>query len=164
LDFGYVVFACLWIRRYDDGIVHVIDERVVARVALHENIEYLRRRPWGAFASITCDPAGQGANAQTGISDVGQLRAAGFNVLCRPSRINDGLELIRAGLRPAAGGPTLFIHPRCTNLLAAMNKYRYSTINSQAPFKDNKHDHPVDALRYHYVNQAIAGPVRVRSY
>ena len=165
VDFGFKGgFALLWVRRYEDGVVHVIDERFMRCVPLHEHIEYLKRRPWGAFNTITCDPAGQGVNDQTGVSNVKLLRLAGFEVMCRSGHIAPGLELIRAGLRPAAGGVKLFIHPRCARLVEAMRKYSYLREGGETPFKDGEHDHPVDALRYYYVNTIHAGLVKVRSY
>ena len=165
IDFGFVNgFALLWIRRYEDGTVHVIDERMVKSVALNEHIEYMKRRPWGEFNAITCDPAGKARSGQTGTSEVAMLRAAGFNVLCRKSYITDGLELIRAGLRPAVGPPKLFIHPRCKTLASAMRRYHYRPDGGENPEKDGEDDHPVDALRYFYVNQRYGGVVRVRSY
>lgn len=165
IDFGFVNdFALLWIRRYEDGTVHVIDERVVSLVQFDHHLEHLKRKPWGEFNTITCDPAGNTRNGQTGASEVALLRQAGYTVLCRPSHITDGLEMIRAALRPAAGPVKLFIHPRCTALLAAMRRYSYKPRGGENPHKDGKNDHPVDALRYHYVNHVYSGVVRVRSY
>ena len=165
IDFGFVNgFALLWIRRYDDGTVHVIDERVVTHIQLDEHLEYLKRKPWGEFHAITCDPAGKQRNGQTGTSEVALLRKAGYTVLCRSSHITDGLEMIRAALRPAAGPVRLFIHPRCTALLTAMRRYSYKPHGGENPHKDGKHDHPADALRYHYVNHVHSGIVKVRSY
>ena len=164
IDFGYQNFACLWVRRYEDGMVHVIDERITKGVAMNQQVEYLKRRPWGEFNTIAGDPAGQAVNAQTAVSDVSLLRKEGFTVLCRGGRIREGLELIRAALRPATGSPKLFIHPRCQGLLKAMQRYHYRNLHDETPEKDNKNDHPVDALRYHFVNHVYSGVVRVRSY
>ena len=164
IDFGYRAFVCLWIRRYEDGIVHVIDERVKQSVDLHQHIAYLKGRPWGDFSHITCDPAGDAVNAQTAISDIGVLRAAGFAVRYRTSRITEGLELVRAALRPAAGPAKLFIHPRCVKLIQSLRCYHYRNLHDETPEKDHINDHAADALRYHFVNHAVSGVVRVRSY
>ena len=165
IDFGFVGgFALLWIRRFEDGVVHVIDERVVKYVQFDEHVEYLKRRPWGEFNTVTCDPAGNARNGQTGISEVAMLRKAGFSVLFRPSHVTDGLEMIRAGLRPATGKVKLFVHPRCARLVEALRKYSYKANGGERPHKDGENDHPVDALRYFYVNEGMGGVVRVRSY
>ena len=81
------------------------------------------------------------------------LRNAGFAVRTRSSEIVDGLELIRAALRPASGEPTLFIHARCKRLIEALTCYRYpDSGTTEKPLKDGRHDHLIDALRYHFVN------------
>lgn len=164
IDFGWHGFALLWVRRYDDGITHIIDERIASEVPVHEHIAYLNTKPRGDFKLITCDPAGLHANDQTATSNVGRLRAEGYTVLCRSSQIADGLELIRAVLRPAAGPPRLFIHPRCQKLIKSLRCYHYSRPHDHNPHKDGENDHAVDALRYHFVNHATSCIVRVRAY
>ena len=164
IDFGYRNFACLWIRRHEDGTTHIIDERITKDVPMNQQVEYIKRRPWGDFNTITADPAGLAANTQTAISDISLLRAEGFTVLCRTARIREGLELIRAALRPASGPPKLFLHPRCKNLQKALRLYHYANAHDETPVKDNIHDHPMDALRYHFVNHVHSGIVRVRAY
>jgi hypothetical protein len=101
---------------------------------------------------VACDPAGSARNEHTGHSSVDTLRRAGYRVKFRSSRIVDGLELIRAALKPASGPPRLFIHPRCKQLVKAMRCYHYSEDSGELPVKDGEHDHLVDALRYHMVN------------
>jgi hypothetical protein len=71
--------------------------------------------------------------------------------------------MIRQSLKPAAGEPTLFIHPRCTNLISAMKSLRYPKTGGELPLKDGEHDHVIDALRYFYVNRG-RGEVSPRPY
>jgi len=85
-------------------------------------------------------------------------------VRCRPSGIVAGLEMIRAALAPAAGEPTLFVHPRCARLIRALESYHYAPGGSELPVKDGEHDHLIDALRYHYVNLGISRKATVGSY
>jgi hypothetical protein len=153
VDFGFAnPFVCLWIVQSDDGRTFVIDEYVQEGRTVRDHVEQIRSRPWGAPAQLSCDPAGQGRNDQTAKSNVNVLRAEGFNVKSRGSLIVDGLEMIRAELRPAFGPPRLFVHPRCKRLIRAMQSYHYAEGGSELPLKDGDHDHLVDALRYHYVN------------
>lgn len=159
IDFGYAnPFVCLWIAN-GGGQTHVIDEYVQPRQTVQEHVKHLALRPWGAGRGTTigCDPAGNGRNEQTGRSSVDALKSAGYVVRYRPSRIVDGLELIRAGLKPAVGESTLFIHPRCTRLIKAMRSYHYPAGGGELPVKDGEHDHLIDALRYHFVNQTPMG-------
>jgi hypothetical protein len=165
IDFGFRnPFVCLWIRRDCFGRSLVLDEYVRSEAQLEEHVAEIRSRiGHGPVRRVGCDPAGSARNEQTGVSNVNQLRAAGFRVSCRRSTIQDGLEMIRAGLRSGTGETSLFIHPRCKQLIAAMRAYRYGEKDrAEVPLKDG-HDHVVDALRYYFVNRDAA-EVDVRSY
>ena len=163
IDFGYAApFVCLWIRADATGVTHVIDEYVQPRRTIDEHIAEIRSRPWSEPDYAACDPAGDGGNEQTGISSVQRLRRSGFIVRHRPSRILDGVEQIRAALKPASGEPTLFIHPRCKHLIRCIQAYRYGSLatgNAELPVKDGENDHLIDALRYHVVNRSRRGLV-----
>ena len=154
LDFGFSnPFVCLWIR-FSAHVVHVIDEYVQAQRTVHQHLRNIEQRNWGTIERIACDPSGSGANEQTAKSNVQLLREAGYLVRCRSSRIIDGIEMIRTHLAPASGPARLFIHPRCTRLIRALQSYRYGERKSEIPLKDGVHDHPIDALRYFFVNHA----------
>ncbi|HEY7120260.1 MAG TPA: hypothetical protein VH475_26970 [Tepidisphaeraceae bacterium] len=154
IDFGFRnPFVCLWIWRDRHGRSIVIDEYVQSEVDLAGHIEAIRARPHGGAVRVTCDPAGCARNEQTGTSNVQRLRDAGFKVACRASRIPDGLEMIRAGLRSGTGQVSLFIHPRCKQLILAMRTYHYGDRDrAEVPAKDGP-DHLVDALRYYFVSR-----------
>ena len=92
------------------------------------------------------------------------LAEAGFTVKRRRSHIVDGVEKIRAALRPADGPARLFIHPRCKRLIAAMKSYRYGEGGGEVPLKDGEHDHLIDALRYFFVNHPDSGELTGRRY
>ena len=167
VDFGFAApFVCLWVETHADGTAHVVDEYLQPQRTLDEHVAAIRARPWpaGATPRVACDPAGAGRNEQTAASAVTVLRRAGFAVRHRQSRIADGLELIRRALRPASGDPKLFVHPRCEKLVRALRSYRYPEGGGELPVKDGEHDHPVDALRYHFVNRADAAPAEGRRY
>ena len=82
----------------------------------------------------------------------------------RASRISEGIEAIRHALRPASGEARLLIDPRCRGLIAALRAYRYPDGGGENPHKDGVHDHPIDALRYYFVNTQAREAVRVRRY
>lgn len=164
IDFGYAnPFVCLWIAT-TAGVTHVIDEYVQPMRTVEEHLDHLAGRPWGRPRAVACDPAGSRRDEQTAVSNLAILRRAGYAVRCRPSRIVDGIELVRAALRPASGEPRLFIHPRCKRLIEAMRQYHYPDAGGELPVKDGIHDHLTDALRYHFVNRAAAAPMRSAMY
>ena len=164
IDFGFAnPFVCLWVSVDRYRRAHVMDEYVCSARPVHEHVAEIRRRPWPA-RHIACDPAGNGANDQTGRSNVELLRREGFVVVSSASRIVDGIELVRGALAPAVGPPTLFVHPRCTRLVRALQCYRYPDPPSEIPLKDGEHDHLIDALRYHFIARSRRGPVVVRRY
>ncbi len=164
VDFGFQnPFVCLWIRADERGVAHVIDEYVQEHKQMHEHVATIQARPHGRVYRLACDPAGKSRNDQTSKSNIQLLRDAGFAVRHRGSAILDGVEKIRAALAPAAGEPSLFVHPRCKRLIEALAEYRYSEEDDEVPLKDGRHDHLTDALRYFYVNWT-RGDVRESGY
>jgi hypothetical protein len=154
IDFGYhAPFVCLWIESFAHGVTFVLDEYVESRKRLETHLQAIESRPHGRVRHVACDPAGAAPNEQTAKSNVDLLHERRYEVHRKKSGIADGLEMIRAGLAPAAGEPTLYIHPRCKRLIAAMQGYRFGERGGEVPFKDGEHDHPIDALRYFYVNR-----------
>ena len=121
---------------------------------MDEHVEQIEaRRQWGKVVMVACDPAGAAKDQQTAESNVQLLRRKGYRVHARHSLIQDGLEMIRASLRSGTGEVRLFIHRRCERLIRAMQAYHYAPGGSEVQVKDGEHDHPVDALRYFFVNR-----------
>ena len=165
VDFGFAApFVCLWIIGDPEAGCYVIDEYVQPQQTIDQHIEQIRRRSWGYVSHLACDPAGQSRNDQTAMSNIDVLRRSGFRVHAHHSQIVDGIELIRRALRPASGAPALFIHPRCTALVRAVQCYRYAPTGSELPIKDGQHDHLIDALRYYFISRERMGRIEVRRY
>ena len=154
MDFGFSnPLACLWVVTRGDQ-VYVVDEHVLRQKTLDEHLKIIEARPWPRVRRVACDPAGNGRSDQTALSNVDLLRRRGYVVRTKPSRIVDGVELVRAVLRSAAGETRLRVHPRCKHLIAALRSYRYpDNAPTELPDKDGEHDHAIDALRYFFVNQ-----------
>lgn len=152
MDFGFSApLVCLWIVKRAEQ-VYVIDEHVKEGMTLGQHLEIIASRPWTHVTRVACDPAGSSKNEQTARSNIDLLGERGFRVKTRGSRIVDGVELIRAALRSAAGQTRLFIHPRCQRLIRSIESYHYKDKTSELPEKDGTHDHAVDALRYFFIN------------
>jgi len=158
LDFGFVnPFVCLWIQVDVDGLVRVIDEYVRSRATVDVHAgEIKSRTPCDdeEVAGTFCDPAGAGVNDVTGTSAVRELRAMGIAIRYRRSSILEGIELIRRAIRDGSGKSSLIISPRCVRLIEALQCYHYpeSAGSRELPLKDGVYDHPIDALRYFFVN------------
>ena len=171
LDFGFVnPFVCLWIQVDDAGLVRVIDEYVRSRATIDVHAEEIKSRtpiPEEQLAGTFCDPAGKSVNDVTGSSAVRELRALGIVTRFRRSSVLEGIELIRRAIRSGDGRSSLIISPRCQRLIEAMQCYHYPEFGSSAdelPLKDGLYDHPIDALRYFFVNYNRPSKTTSRRY
>jgi hypothetical protein len=166
LDFGFAnPFVCLWIQVDNEGVIRVIDEYVRSRATIDIHAAELKNRTWyglqareieSKVIATYCDPAGAGANDVTGTSAVRELRALGINVRYRRSGIAEGIELIRRAIRDGAGQSRFVVSPKCTRLIEALTCYHYpdTPTGDELPIKDGLYDHPIDALRYFFINYA----------
>jgi phage terminase large subunit len=171
LDFGFVnPFVCLWIQVDTDGLVRVIDEYVRSRATIDVHTDEIKTRtpvPEEQVAATFCDPAGKGVNDVTGTSAVRELRTLGIAVRSRRSGILEGIELIRRAIRSGSGQSTLLISPGCTRIIEAMQCYHYphsGNASGELPLKDGLYDHPIDALRYFFVNYSHPAKTTTRRY
>jgi len=173
LDFGFVnPFVCLWIQVDEQGIVRVIDEYIRSRATVDVHAEEIKSRTPIDEEQVTatfCDPAGKSVNDVTGTSIVRELRTLGIAARYRHSGILEGIELIRRAIRAGDGKSSLVISPRCQRLIEAMRCYHYPESGSRAwagelPLKDGLYDHPIDALRYFFVNYNRSAKATTRRY
>ncbi len=173
LDFGFVnPFVCLWIQVDNAGVVRVIDEYVLSRATIDVHaVEVKNRTPGGEgrVAATFCDPAGAGVNDVTGTSIVRELRTLGITARYRRSGILEGIELVRRAIRSGDGKSTLVISPSCRRLIEAMQCYHYpqpgsTAASAELPLKDGVYDHPIDALRYFFVNHNRPTKTATRRY
>jgi len=170
LDFGFAnPFVCLWIQVDSEGVVRVIDEYVRTRATIDVHAGELKTRTPGGESRVIatfCDPAGAGVNDVTGTSAVRELRSLGINVRYRRSGIAEGIESIRRAIRSGDGKSRLVISPKCPRLIEALTCYHYpdSPAGDELPLKDGVYDHPIDALRYFFINYARTSRSERRVY
>ncbi|OHB58406.1 MAG: hypothetical protein A2173_08830 [Planctomycetes bacterium RBG_13_44_8b] len=170
IDFGFVnPFVCLWLQVDPNGTVRVIDEYVKSRQTIDVHAEEIKNRPpfnEDSVIATFCDPAGAGVNDVTGTSPVFQLRQAGIKIRYKRSSILQGIELIRRALCTGDGKSNLVINPRCGRLIEAMQCYHYPAAGpaDELPLKDGIYDHPIDALRYFFVNYNSSSAAKNRKY
>jgi len=172
LDFGFVnPFVCLWIQPDNDGKIRVIDEYVRTRATIDVHAAEIKVRTpvrEDQLSATFCDPAGAGVNDITGTSTIRELRQAGITTRYRKSGILEGIELIRRAIRSGDGSSSLVISPRCRRLIEAMQCYHYRDSGRSAPtelpFKDGIYDHPIDTLRYFFINHRRNYKTSTRRY
>ncbi|MEX0777925.1 MAG: terminase family protein [Phycisphaeraceae bacterium] len=125
--------------------VHVVAEYVGRERTLEENLAWIDASGWPRPRWVGIDPAGEARNGQTGRSDAAVLRRRGHAVRACREEIVPGIARVRRRL----DHDTLVIDPACTELITAMESYRYDALRPQreAPVKDGA-DHACDALRY----------------
>jgi len=178
LDFGFVnPFVCLWIQVDEAGVVRVIDEYVRSRATIDVHAEAIKSRlpvSEEKIAATFCDPAGKSLNDVTGTSSIRELRSLGIAVKYKRSGILEGIELIRRAIRSGDGKSSLIISPHCPRLIEAMECYHYppevhrtpyiKSTAGELPLKDGLYDHPIDALRYFFINHTRPGKTSARRY
>ena len=173
LDFGFInPFVCLWLQIDSDGIIRVIDEYVRTRATIDVHAAEIKARTPCAEEQVSatfCDPAGAGVNDVTGTSVVRELRTFGIVTRFKRSGILDGIELVRRAIRSGDGKSTLVISPRCPRLIEAMRCYHYPDLSQaglagELPLKDGVYDHPIDALRYFFINHSHPPKTTARRY
>jgi hypothetical protein len=172
LDFGFVnPFVCLWLQVDQEGTVRVIDEYVRRQTTIQVHATELKTRtpcPEERVAATFCDPSGEGRSDPSGASAVRELNSLGIRTKHRRSTVLEGIELIRRAIRSGDGKSSLVISPNCPRLIEALQCYHYpdvpGTAGSEQPLKDGVYDHPIDALRYFFVNHQHSGPTTMRPY
>ena len=168
MDFGFKnPFVCLWIQVDDDGVVRVIDEYLRDKKIIAEHAAVVMGRTpcdESRVEDTFADPAGAQRNGVTGTGEIKVLRDMGMRVRCCSSKILGGIEKIRAALRAGDGQSRLVIDPKCSKLIAAMQCYHYPDAGGELPEKDGVYDHPIDALRYFFVNYRRNKPMVCRSF
>ncbi|MCZ6834476.1 MAG: hypothetical protein O7G85_01755 [Planctomycetota bacterium] len=167
IDFGYrAPTALLWAFLDGEGVLRIIDEYAQRERTAEQVIEVVRGRSWPGFNWIGADPAGYQRSDQTGVSTISIWKKAGFTMKARASRIEDGVNGVRARLRKADGSVWMKVHPRCVKLIESLTMYHYPSDQPESlvPIKDGQ-DHIADALRYLVVNLDREGwGVKVRKY
>lgn len=161
IDWGINGFVCLWIQTGKSDQVFVVDEYLVTdqTVAACAKDISAKDKQWGVHMTY-CDPAGRQRSDQTGHSDIQVMKAAG--VPCRyrtdswATTVANGIQMIRAYLKPAAGQTRLHVAGACKELIRAFESYKLRKVNNEyidEPVKPQSCDHPMDALRYFFVNR-----------
>ena len=161
IDHGFHHPACLWEQISPAGQVFVIDEYLPQDISTtefakgivdHEKAWSLGTTPRASY----CDPAGNAVNVQTTQSEFDVLRRYRLAPRGKPSSVRDGCVLIMDAL--ADPDLPLVISERCVGLIRAMSQTKPHKTHPET--YDNDHElfsHPLDALRYFFVNHRFGG-------
>jgi hypothetical protein len=165
MDFGWAApTVVLWGEVASDGVVTVVDERVVKAAVMREHVGAITESEWGRPAWVAIDPSGSRKNDHTGVSNAEVLRAAGLEARWKHMGVAPGLALVRARLMGADGVVRLRVHARCRELIRSLESYRWDPGRRELePLKDGS-DHAVDALRYLVVGMDGGEGVRSAAY
>jgi len=161
IDFGFRQPAVLWAQIRNGDEVVVFDEYVKPNTKTDELIQVIKSKPY-RVDHYYCDPAGEGINIQSGLSDVELFRQNGIRLEYTKNptlrSIPAGVELVRRFIMNAKGEIRLRIAENCARVISDIENYRYPHqiapgYLSELPLKDGVTDHTMDALRYIIVNR-----------
>lgn len=174
IDWGFNYFACLWLQEDKNGAVYVLKEYKGEGKSLPVNIAAIKEKEQ-PFSNLIresyVDPAGTGANDQTGKNNIQVMRDAGIHCEYTTSRkwrsVVNGINLVRNFLAPASGKARLYISDKCPWLINSFHSYAWrktSHVYLDEPEKNTPWEHPMDALRYYFVNRHVPPDVRFYSW
>ena len=137
------------------GRINAIDEIVQSKLNIDTLYRHITSKPY-VINSWVCDIAGNQEREQTGRSNIAWFREKGIEFKYRSTRIQYGLQIVRAFIKNAKGVSRFFVDSvTCPKLLDNIKNYSYpqkdGTITDENPVKEN--DDAVDALRYYFVNK-----------
>jgi len=153
IDFGYRNPYVIWAEALPDGSLVVFDEWEGSDATVDSMglaIRAVDSRNGLAESDViwtACDPAGE-QRTDKGLSSVERLRREGFHIVHRPSEILTGVDLVKSLLRDANGAVRFRFAPQCVRTIEHIRHYRWDPAGGRKPYKDDVHDHAMDALRY----------------
>jgi phage terminase large subunit len=138
-------FCCLFIGLDFDNNIHVFDEIYQSQVLDDDKITMIKAKHASYHYNNTyVDP--EDANFRAVLRKHGiQNRASLKDVMKGIMKVQEKLAIKENGL------PSLYIHPKCKNLINELQFYKWEESKIDKPIKEQPvkiKDHAVDALRY----------------
>lgn len=166
VDFGYRTFACNGVQDTKREETRIFAEGEWHEITVGQAIARIKAwyEWWPRIAYIDCDPAGDGTNDQTNLSDIDLFRKAFPNAKIRYSHkpehkdTENRADWLRDRQLTASGLVRMQIDPSCESTIRMFEESVYpehkpGQAEKRAPLKDGKNDHLRDALGYHEVAQ-----------
>ena len=136
-------------------VVRVFADYLTEGLSAEDNARAIRDlavlRCDGILHHCTTDPAGKSRNA-VGPTVLAEYARSGLILDAWPhGKVTDSLALLESFIAPSVGPPQLLVHPRCDDLIRALQCYRRAKRFGQWTDKPEDPQHPhedlVDALR-----------------
>lgn len=134
--------------------IRQIDEIIIQTSNTHELCDEILQR-YASFGAnrITAYPDPAGAQRRTsaqGMTDIGILRKAGFNVVAMSSHplVRDRVNIVNAKICSADGARHLYVDPKCKESIKCYEQLCYKEGTSQ-PDKESGLDHLPDSAGYY---------------
>ena len=149
IDFNINPMSCC-ISVIENNIIYIIDEIAMNGSNTDEVADELKRRYGKSRIVMYPDPAGrQRKTSAGGRTDISILQNAGFTVQVRNSHtpIRDRVNAVNTKLKNARGEATLFVDPKCKNVISSLERLTYKE-NTSIVDKNSGFDHFSDAVGY----------------
>ena len=158
LDFNVDPMCSVVVQKSGDEF-HVIDEIVISRASTADACaEFRSRFPNGVRKLIICGDAAGFTVQTTGTSDYTIIQQffkgegdieTDYKIPTRNPFVRERVNMMNAKLKPATGEPTLFIDPKCKELIKDMEEVTFIAGTVQIDKdRDSKRTHLSDALGY----------------
>lgn len=151
IDFNVSPMTAVIATKPSKDQLHVVDEIKLMDSNTYELGTELKRRYPNHEIHAYPDPAGRHRKT---VGNIGQtdfviLESFGFKVFAprKIASVQDGINTVQAALRTADGRASLYVHPRCRNLITSFERFVYKD-GTAIPDKSGGYDHMMDCTRY----------------
>jgi len=157
VDFGYEnPFACVFMAVDGDGNCFVFDEYYTKHKTIQENVEEINNMYSHIYFDETyIDPSSPATVDEFRANSTWKdEKGKAYNQLIykAKNKVEEGIQSVIKKLQIKKNGePSLYIHPRCKNLIQEIYGYKRKKDNSTDNYMekpDKCNDHLCDALRY----------------
>jgi PBSX family phage terminase large subunit len=165
LDFGFAAPSAICfmaVNRLTEEVIQ-FDEIYINRTQMTDIINLIIDRLKEYNYSVSdlkmnyCDPAGEAYELSSGASPVDMMRAAGFQIKNKASKIAPGIAQVRSYIRNCDGVRRFKVCKKCKETIRSHTGYQYDTnangTSKEEALKDGLHDHMCDSVRYFFVNR-----------
>lgn len=149
MDFNFDPMTAV-IAQVKGNQVYIYDEIMMRGSSTEDMVNEINHRYAYSKVVVFPDPASkQRKTSAGGKTDLSILINAGYDVKVRTyhTPVRDRVNAVNTKLRNAAGERTLFLHPKCKNVIDSLQRLTYKEGTNQID-KDSGLDHMADAVGY----------------